>query len=1684
MDSSLVNAVTNCAASSGLVDKSKEWQMEMLMEKLRCKAGQFKSFFESAKALRMSLLDKRYPVDSMERNQLYKCLDTIQQNIKVTSLQAMVERLESVSRQLGLKFMAGPSGLDWFISSDMFYLEVVFEPNDTVKDVKIHHEGKVEQQSCEELVSCLTRRDFADFTAQLEGLASIYQLNAEKKVKCKAFSALASLEADLATLASLQSIIKEPFNLVHKSPVGVLQKRRGGHPMKLTYFVSPYDLLDPVNKESKPLVVSNLDVGNSVTVCIEGSQSHKLQTSTLITVNSSGKNLVPVYGPLTNQNSANLPACFVLKLSKPMPMCVQLVRKIKQVTEIDCGDVSSAVPLLSLIVQHANLTTSGTIDPVDNKGLFVVLPDQVHCYFMTENKQLDGILVTSIPFTHPAHVPQILVYLRQQSLLNAVITSCVRPYSSKQVDMEKVIMMEVTPLSYQQVSISLEHPIEESMATAELDLSDITNVTCKMYNTSQDNHANDYDTRVLQRSLSIPITMRALIRSWQRESNQSHQPDTNGILGGGGSGSGPGGGPGGSGGGGNSGSGGNTGGGGGTSGGGGSTGGGTSEHELNIKPDPDLMETDCEQMMSDTVDMSSTSSITATNNSNNNNINSTVGNDVQPQQQKVNLVASSSPQNTNNIFNLLVAEQEKQTETVDNNNNNNSPVVTSSNNGNNNNNNNNSNNNGSSSNNNNNNSSSNSISTSSSSSNSSNNGNMGSSSNSNNNGKKRKWKQTKDQPTTNDNNDNDCEIVLETSSSNDSIVSASNNNSNNNNNNNSNSNNSNNNNNNNVKEDLDVIAEPEPKIMKKSTSSSSSSSTTSSSSSSSTPTSSSQSPSSILLDLENKNLVPPSVSITPIPTTCINNSVIGLERRPGIEIIPLTNTISSSITITPITTSNKDNITTGCSSASRKSNKSSDDKERKRKRRKDDSGGGNSNSAGMGPPSKQDPLLKPVSVSIKPADCGSPRPSSPSTIRTPVKSMKHSPSPVYSSPKSSPKHGTSSPGSGKPSMSALKSAVSSPKSDSSSSSKSKTSSSKESSSRDKERKSTGSSGSSSSGHQSPKLKSSSVKLKQLDLSSNEFTSSSGTNQSGGSTPPSGSGSSGDCKLQPQIRNRKSSLSAVIDKLKSAQHCTDAVGGPTGNESGSASGKASSANANSSGSAGTNNVKDRNTSSSGKSVDKAAVGNKQPGDSKIPGEYMVKHSSDGMKITINKTRAKDSKSSSGKSSSVSSSTSGSGSPKTHTGLKPGVNSGPASKKPQQAISKSSSSTTINKTSNKVSKNMSSSNSAINKNFKSSGLSKDGKQRVIKSSSSSPSSSSSSIFVKSDSKKLSPSAHRDREDLKSDSAGASIASLITPQIKPFDPNFQIPKLSARTSNNNNNNNSSNNNNNNTNNNNNDSTDFKKLSSDNNIQSVSAATDLTISKQLDGKNLSTSRIIDEIQLDNLSVSVNADNRHDIVSSDIISNKKDDCITNISSNISSSGNSNISSNNSNAAVLSNITNNSVSNTSNNTIVGPSSSIPTTGSVTNAVNSILDSTSIDLKKISGITTPQEAAEILLDISASLPINKVNINIPTPNDKHISSSLPLRKNTPPPPPPPPPPPLPPPVFPASPSVQVHIVKSPAPSPLIIPSPHSASPCITDDELMDEALVGIESTQVLLFLPCRGCGIFPIFFCGMKIHYDG
>lgn len=77
----------------------------------------------------------------------------------------------------------------------------------------------------------------------------------------------------------------------------------------------------------------------------------------------------PSYASLTSQNTVTIPACFVLRLNKPMPMCVALVRQIQQITELECAELSTTQPLLSLITSD---TSEGKLETGVAKGLFVV----------------------------------------------------------------------------------------------------------------------------------------------------------------------------------------------------------------------------------------------------------------------------------------------------------------------------------------------------------------------------------------------------------------------------------------------------------------------------------------------------------------------------------------------------------------------------------------------------------------------------------------------------------------------------------------------------------------------------------------------------------------------------------------------------------------------------------------------------------------------------------------------------------------------------------------------------------------------------------------------------------------------------------------------------------------------------------------------------------------------------------------------------------------------------------------------------------------------------------------------------------------------------------------------------------------------------------------------------------------
>lgn len=79
-------------------------------------------------------------------------------------------------------------------------------------------------------------------------------------------------------------------------------------------------------------------------------------------------------------------------------------------------------------------------------------------------------------------------------------------------------MFEINALSCQHISITLEHPFLESIATIELDLSVIPNIKCNIFSLGGNYSGITVGlSKILQKCASIPVTIRTLIKYWERE---------------------------------------------------------------------------------------------------------------------------------------------------------------------------------------------------------------------------------------------------------------------------------------------------------------------------------------------------------------------------------------------------------------------------------------------------------------------------------------------------------------------------------------------------------------------------------------------------------------------------------------------------------------------------------------------------------------------------------------------------------------------------------------------------------------------------------------------------------------------------------------------------------------------------------------------------------------------------------------------------------------------------------------------------------------------------------------------------------------------------------------------------------------------------------------------------------------
>lgn len=67
--------------------------------------------------------------------------------------------------------------------------------------------------------------------------------------------------------------------------------------------------------------------------------------------------------------------------------------------------------------------------------------------------------------------------------------------------MDSTYIFEVMAVSHEHISITFEHPQVESTANVELDLTEFTNVKCRLYTLNKDAAlcSDEYATKVLQR---------------------------------------------------------------------------------------------------------------------------------------------------------------------------------------------------------------------------------------------------------------------------------------------------------------------------------------------------------------------------------------------------------------------------------------------------------------------------------------------------------------------------------------------------------------------------------------------------------------------------------------------------------------------------------------------------------------------------------------------------------------------------------------------------------------------------------------------------------------------------------------------------------------------------------------------------------------------------------------------------------------------------------------------------------------------------------------------------------------------------------------------------------------------------------------------------------------------------------
>uniref|UniRef100_UPI00358FF43C mediator of RNA polymerase II transcription subunit 1-like n=1 Tax=Myxine glutinosa TaxID=7769 RepID=UPI00358FF43C len=522
-------------------------QLHQLMENLHKKHGKNHQWGRTTQLL-WHHMGQKLQGGCGAHQRILHCLQHLQEVLKSKS-PAITGHLEDFASRAGLDVLQGTSQGDWILSNEAVQLYFQMEAGELVQTVCIKLHGETQTHNCTEMVQLLRDGHVDACLHLLDELCCFAHRPPDDHLTKRMLQSLSVMEANLMQMANSdrERTGESALDALQNGLVGHVTLRSRGFPTRLNYFVTPGEVLGVQVSSSISLSHEQVaKLGNRAMLSVEfGSicgEPLSSQVPALLSGRANGH--LSSIQVLTEDSSAEPMYCFCLHFPQPVLLSSSALHFVQVSTGFSV-DEEKEYSFLDLTIQ---LASEGDADAGrrqekgvsnaqgDYQRYSVFLPDQHHQYVLEERRimasgqPLRGRLVSRLRFSQLEHIPIILTTLRQQACLVALLQSCIR--HEDHADLSNCYHFEVVLLSDIFLIVYFQHPRTENLMCLEVDMTNPTGLLCRLSARPLDSIicTDDFLSSVLQRCLSLPITLRALLRCVDKIQDHSNIPATLHLL--------------------------------------------------------------------------------------------------------------------------------------------------------------------------------------------------------------------------------------------------------------------------------------------------------------------------------------------------------------------------------------------------------------------------------------------------------------------------------------------------------------------------------------------------------------------------------------------------------------------------------------------------------------------------------------------------------------------------------------------------------------------------------------------------------------------------------------------------------------------------------------------------------------------------------------------------------------------------------------------------------------------------------------------------------------------------------------------------------------------------------------------------------------------------------------------------